>query len=126
MNLGSTRRQWLLMVITAAALAAVLTVTAQIPDQFTNLKVLPEDIAKKELVDTMKAFTFALGTRCWYCHDGEGDDLSTYDFPADVKEAKEIARRHVEMTGEINAEYFDGKPAVNCMTCHQGQTKPSS
>ena len=41
---------------------------AQIPDKFTNLKVLPKDIAKRDLVETMRSFSMALGVTCQHCH----------------------------------------------------------
>jgi thioredoxin reductase len=43
-------------------------VPGQIPDKFTNLKVLPKDISKQELQSTMRGFAFALGVRCEHCH----------------------------------------------------------
>jgi tetratricopeptide (TPR) repeat protein len=43
----------------------------QIPDKFTNLQVLPKDLGKRELLETMKNFTRALGVRCQFCHIGE-------------------------------------------------------
>ena len=41
---------------------------AQLPDKFTNLKVLPKDISKAELQSTMRGFAFALNVRCEHCH----------------------------------------------------------
>ena len=41
---------------------------AQVPDEYTNLKVLPKDIGKRELLGTMKSFAGALGMRCSDCH----------------------------------------------------------
>ena len=77
-----------LAVVVAGVAVAVLTwpipATAQIPDKFENLQVLPKDTSRMDLINTMKDFAFALGTRCWYCHDGEGDDLSTFNFASDV------------------------------------------
>ena len=55
-----------LVVLTVAGPA-----TAQIPDEFTNLKVLPEDIGKRDLVNIMRGFAGAIGKRCNYCHVGE-------------------------------------------------------
>jgi len=62
-----------------------------IPDTFTNLKVLPKDISKQELVDIMKNFCFTMEQRCSYCHVAT-DDLSSADFAADDKEPKKKAR----------------------------------
>ncbi len=107
--------------------------TAQIPDKFTNLKVLPADIAKQDLIDTMKGFAMGLGVRCWYCHKGEGDDLSTFDFASDEKGHKEIARQMLRMTMQINHEVIAKLPAhadgtergnVRCVTCHRGAAQP--
>jgi len=57
-----------------AALGALLTASparAEIPDEFTNLEVLPEDITRGELVSIMRGFAGALGVRCNHCHVGE-------------------------------------------------------
>jgi hypothetical protein len=99
---------------------------AQIPDKFKNLKVYQEGISKEQLVEEMKGITSDLGTRCWFCHDGEGDDLSTYDFASDKKPQKNIARGHMKMTMKINQEFFVGRGAVRCMTCHRGKTQPAT
>ena len=42
--------------------------SAQIPDKFTNLKVLPKKIAKDDLISTMRQFSIGLGVRCNHCH----------------------------------------------------------
>ena len=58
--------------------------TGQIPEEFTNLQILPEDIPQRQLVSIMRGFTRALGVRCSTCHLGEeGQDLSEYDFTSD-------------------------------------------
>ena len=125
------KRPIALCIVAAGALAVTAlvllpsAVSAQIPDKFTNLKVFPQDISKKELMDEMKDFAFHLGTRCWFCHEGEGDDLSTFNFASDKKPQKGITRDHIRMTRQINQNFFDGGDAtVSCNTCHQGETKP--
>lgn len=62
-----------------------------VPDTFTNLQVLPKDIAKSALVGIMKNFCFTMNQRCSYCHVAT-DDLSSADFPSDEKETKKKAR----------------------------------
>jgi len=107
-------------------------VSAQIPDKFNNLKVLPKDISKSELVATMKGFTSALGVRCYFCHVGTNErDLSTYDFASDEKTNKNKARLMMNMVSSINkdhlsklSEYSDHIMEVKCITCHHGQNKP--
>ncbi len=111
----------------------ILSVTyAQIPDTFTNLKVLPKDISKDKLVEVMKSFTFSLGVRCNYCHEGEdGQPLSTFDFQSDKKNEKLKARTMMNMTHDINSDYLskfseyqDKIVEVKCVTCHRGASKP--
>ncbi len=105
---------------------------AQIPDTFTNLKVLPKDITKEKLVDIMKSFTSGLGVRCNYCHVGEdGQPLSTFDFQSDTKTAKLKARTMMNMTHDINSDYLskfseyqDKTLQVRCITCHRGVQLP--
>ena len=108
---------------------------AQVPDKFTNLKVLPKEISKAELVETMKGFTRALGIRCSSCHMGEeGKPLSTYDFPSDERRMKQNARIMLQMVHDINeknvarVQLADGaKPVtVTCYTCHRGTKQPES
>jgi tetratricopeptide (TPR) repeat protein len=105
---------------------------AQIPNTFTNLKVLPKDISKDELVDIMKSFTSSLGVRCNYCHVGEdGQPLNTFDFQSDTKTTKLKARTMMNMTHDINSDYLskfseyqDKTLQVKCVTCHRGIPKP--
>ncbi len=120
-----------------AGLAAVCLVTPAAaqrfpPDSFTNLKVLPSDIAPRELVSLMAGFTRALGVRCTHCHVGEeGRPLETYDFPSDDKLPKRKARDMLRMVEAINQQHLAGleeraEPAVvvQCATCHRGVREP--
>jgi len=127
-------------VVCAAAwsIAAIAAATgsgepsAQLPTTFTNLQVLPKDIAQRPLIDLMRSFAQGLGVRCEHCHVGEGNDLSKFDFAADTKPAKATARKMLRMTMTINDELLAGvgEPApagtrkVTCFTCHRGATKP--
>ncbi len=97
-----------------------------------NLQVLPADISTRELSQTMRGFALGLGVRCQHCHVGEaGQPLSEFDFPADVKAPKMVAREMLKMVAGINAttaavaNRFD-RPAteVRCVTCHRGQSRP--
>ncbi len=131
---SSHRKVWVSLGTAALILAlldAALPVQAQIPESFTNLKVFPKDIPKRQLIDTMKGFTQALGVRCQFCHVGQGDDLATFDFASDDKEHKQIAREMLRMVSEINKSFIAKLPAeseprqtVTCMTCHRGQAAP--
>jgi tetratricopeptide (TPR) repeat protein len=103
-------------------------VTAQIPDEFTNLKAFPKDIGKRELVSEMRQFSAALGMRCKDCHVGP-DNLEGMDFATDELESKRVAREMMRMTREINlkmksATGKDSNLPVRCVTCHRGITEP--
>ncbi len=118
---------------TVAILALLLsagTATAQIPDEFKNLQVLPKDIGKRELVDLMRSFSGALGVRCTNCHPGPTpDSLEGVDFASDELEDKKVARGMIKMVDEINGKLLPatGKRSplrVRCVTCHRGVTEP--
>ena len=113
--------------------SVIISVTkAQIPDTFTNLKVLPKDISKDKLVDIMKSFTHSLGVRCNYCHEGEeGQPLRTYNFQSDKKTTKQTARIMMSMVNDINSKYlselsqfWNNVMQVKCITCHRGVAQP--
>ena len=116
------------------ALMALTPATAQIPDEFTNLKLLDENIAKGELVATMRDWAGGLGVRCTHCHVGP-DNLQDMDFATDEKPTKRAARRMLEMSRQINGSALaelptvaeDGREraqVVSCYTCHRGQPTP--
>ena len=124
-------RPWKLLVPAMLLALAPPTAHAQIPEEFTNLKVLPEDIDQRELVATMRGFAGGLGVRCWYCHMGEeGKPLSTFDFASDEKHEKQVARAMIKMVREINTTVgkidtgHEEKVEVSCATCHHGLEKP--
>lgn len=108
------------------------TAVAQVPDKFTNLKVLPKEISKATLSDTMRGFAFSLGVRCQHCHAGpEGPTLAGVDFASDEKETKRTARAMLQMVEAINRDYVGklGKAAplrVECVTCHRGLNRPQT
>ena len=94
-----------------------------------NLKVLPADIGRPELIATMKTFALSLGVRCTFCHVGtEGQPLSTFDFPSDANPHKNVARAMLRMTKSLNEELprISGHKdaAITCYTCHRGAKEP--
>lgn len=99
---------------------------------FENLKVLPKDISSKNLQGIMADdFEDGLGVSCGFCHapTAGGHGL---DFVSDAKPEKEIARRMIRMTLDLNKEYFKvHKPrigsnalTITCATCHKGEPFP--
>jgi photosynthetic reaction center cytochrome c subunit len=102
-----------------------------VPPDPTNLKVFPKTIPKADLVAAMKGFAMSLGVRCEFCHVGEGNDLSAFDFASDEKRQKRNARVMLQMVADLNQKLgdipeprVDGAPAVTCYTCHRGEKKP--
>ncbi len=107
---------------------AIVPVTAQVPDEFTNLKIFPKDIGKRELMSVMREFSGALGVRCSFCHKGP-DNLEGMDFATDELEHKRVTRAMMKLTQEINDKLLptigrDSVMRVRCVTCHRGIAEP--
>lgn len=102
------------------------------PRPLENVKALKGwdgDEVRKE----MRLMTAALGVKCEHCHV-QGN------FASDEKRTKTAARRMIELTMGLNAEYFtSAAPAeaaagaetskfgrVTCYTCHQGAAVPKT
>jgi len=129
------QRGFLMRVGILLALIAAIPATplhAQIPDKFTNLKVVPKDISKDELIDVMRGFSSALGVRCGFCHARKDPSpQSEFDWASDSKPEKETARVMMRMTRLINTEQIpkittkdSDRVEVKCATCHHGQERP--
>ena len=82
-----------------------------------NLKVLK--VPKEQLMPIMFAFSRGLGVKCEFCHV-EGN------FASDENPHKDIARKMIEMSHEINSKFPDGKMHVTCYTCHRGEQEPKT
>jgi tetratricopeptide (TPR) repeat protein len=112
-------------------LASAGPAVAQVPDEFTNLKILPEDIGKRQLVSMMRDVSAALGEGCDFCHAVQTDTPGRLDFASDDLEHKRVARAMMKMTQEINQKLLPatGRSSpvrVRCVTCHRGVEKPES
>jgi hypothetical protein len=113
-------------------LAVVLPASAQIPDTFTNLQVLPEDISRDSLIQIMRGFSFALGVRCQYCHvGGDGISFEGVEFDKDDDEDKRKARFMLRMVENLNRYVLPLTPErdtptvmIECKTCHRGLPRP--
>ncbi|MEO8821182.1 MAG: c-type cytochrome [Ginsengibacter sp.] len=115
--------------------------------RFTNLQILPKDISKDGLDSVMHTFTHSLGVKCTYCHQGD-PATRKINFASDAKPEKQIARKMMLMTIDINKNHFQqmaemmdsGKLAmstdtsavsymlkyVTCYTCHRGDPHPDN
>lgn len=92
-------------------------------DIYKNVKVL-DDLTVPEFTRLMLAITQWVAPpdrSCAYCHEGT-------DLASDALYTKVVARRMIEMTRHINADW---KPhvadtGVTCFTCHRGQAVPAN
>ncbi len=93
----------------------------ELPSEFANLQVLPADISKDELKQTMKLITRSLGTKCDHCHLTD-----VRDFASDERREKVVAREMMRMVERINRDLltWEDAPEATCFMCHHGQAKP--
>ncbi len=89
-----------------------------------NLQVLPADIPQRNLINTMQAFTAALGVDCSHCH-------VPGNFRSDDNPKKNIARGMMRMTWQLNNQILPAipglsEPRVSCTTCHRGEAVPAT
>ena len=97
-----------------------------------NLMILPKDISPDELASQMRRFKLALGVECSHCHVGTDNRRYTdFDFAADTKETKRVARKMMHMVSAINGMVIGLERGpdhqaleVNCVTCHRGNFRP--
>jgi tetratricopeptide (TPR) repeat protein len=117
--------------LTAALLLLAGAAFAQAPAQEApkNLKVLPKDWTRPQVVQVMQNFTAALGVGCDYCH--ELPQGAPPDFASDDKKEKDLARAMMKITQDLNARLPTdfGVPAadltrIGCITCHRGVPEP--
>lgn len=115
----------------AASPGATVRVHTEPPPK--NLKVLPKDWSRKQVIEIMKTFTAGLGVRCQYCHVGEeGKPFSQWDFASDEKSAKQRARDMYLMLEEVNHRLgalsnlhgAGSAPLASCATCHHKLARP--
>lgn len=114
------------------ALAAVLLATpaaaqTRRPRPLENIRTL-KGWTGEEVRAEMQLMAQALGVKCDHCHV-QGN------FASDEKRTKNVARRMIDLTSSLNADYFaDKAPAgggskfgrVTCYTCHQGAATPKT
>jgi hypothetical protein len=128
-----------IIVVSSLAAVVILAVAFTNPPAedpaFKNLKVLPKDINKDNLIAIMRGFNQALGVHCDFCHAPSKDPSEKHpDFVSDDKPEKNRARDMMRMTIKINKKFFEAKNAaigdtalsVSCYTCHHGQSHPDA
>lgn len=98
-------------------------------EKFRNLKILPSHLTKGEMNKIMEGYAAALGVDCNYCHV-KNKTGGEYDHASDEKGEKDIARKMITMTSEINKKYFNFNgssivvQSVMCITCHRAEPLP--
>ncbi len=95
------------------------TTPVTVEQQHKNIQVL-KGMPESQLVPAMNFISTSLGVRCNYCHVNNGD---TWDFVADTKPEKSMAREMIKMVQNINKTTFKGTTEVSCYSCHRGRTR---
>lgn len=139
------------LIIIASCLFCVIVFQAFTPHQprWHNLKILPQDISEDRLDTIMHHFTASLGVKCSYCHV-RNEATTKMEFAKDDKPEKQIARKMMQMSIDINKNHFNeieaeldstGKTEplkvmsdstqymlqyVTCYTCHKGVQHPKN
>lgn len=121
-----TMRTLWLPVLAAVVLAAPATAQTRRPRPLENIRTL-KGWTGEEVRAEMQLMAQALGVKCDHCHV-QGN------FASDEKRTKIVARRMIDLTTSLNADYFaDKAPAagsklgrVTCYTCHQGAATPKT
>ena len=93
--------------------------TSPAPKAPLNLKALKATTSGAEVSQIMRTFTIGLGVQCNFCHI-QGN------FPSDENPKKEIARKMIKLTHDVNSQFPDGKMRVSCFTCHRGEAEPKT
>jgi hypothetical protein len=88
---------------------------------YKNIQVLKE-VPRSQIIPLMNYMRASLGVRCDYCHTL----VQFKGFEKDDKPAKITARKHIQMTFDINQANFGGQTVITCNTCHRGQPRPVS
>ena len=84
--------------------------------KYKNIQVLT-GLPAERLEKVMFAFKAALGEECTFCHVKD-------QWEKDDKQNKQIARKMIKMTRDLNNNYIGGIGRVSCFTCHRGQQRP--
>lgn len=86
--------------------------------KFKNIKVLT-DMPADQMGKVMNQVSASLGVNCAFCHTVD-------QWEKDGKKEKEDAREMFKMTFGINKSYFNGRPEINCNSCHNGKNHPQA
>lgn len=96
------------------------TPTETAGQKFKSIKVL-NDMPADQMGKVMNMMAASLGVNCKFCHASNDGDYEKEGF-----EHKDMARQMLKMTFEMNKNYFEGRPEINCNSCHQGKSHPQA
>jgi len=94
------------------------TKTETAGQKFKSIKVLNE-MPADQMGKVMNMMSASLGVNCKFCHASNDGDYEKEGF-----EHKDMARQMLRMTFDLNKNYFEGRPEINCNSCHQGKSHP--
>jgi hypothetical protein len=116
---GKTNESTLVLVKQPDAAAEPLRKPEEVAQtRFKNVKVdALKNLPESEFINRMHYFAWALNRNCEFCHVPR-------KFDSDEKKEKETARKMVEMVAAVDRDHFEGHPAVDCFTCHEGHAHP--
>ena len=81
--------------------------------KYKNLKVI-RDLSQVD--KHMEEFTKGLGVKCEHCHVKD-------NYADDGKKEKYVARYMIQMTEQVNKNFYKGEKVVTCVSCHRGSPK---
>src|SRR5262245_465562 len=90
--------------------------------KYKNIQAL-KGLPAAQMRPMMNYISMTLGVTCANCHVKTGDQ---WEFDKDDNNHKKTARKMIQMTMDLNKQYFMGRTQVTCMTCHQGHDHPVS
>ena len=86
--------------------------------KFKSIKVL-NDMPADQMGKVMNMISASLGVDCKFCHASNDGDYEKEGF-----EHKDMARKMMKMVFDLNKTQFDGRPEINCNSCHNGRSHP--
>jgi hypothetical protein len=89
---------------------------------FKNIQAL-KGLPGSQLPSVMQFMAVSLGVKCDYCHVKTGNE---WQWDKDDKQDKQVARKMILMTADINKNNFNGRGIVTCTTCHRNEAHPIS
>lgn len=86
--------------------------------KFKSIKVL-NDMPADQMGKVMNMISASLGVDCKFCHASNDGEYEKEGF-----EHKDMARKMMKMVFDLNKTQFDGRPEINCNSCHNGRSHP--